>query len=60
MKDFLPGAERVLDVGCGSGFLMAAMFKMMTNGRVYGIEHIPELVEKCRINLSKFSYIITQ
>ena len=29
LKDHLPKAERVLDVGSGSGYLLAAMFHMI-------------------------------
>eukprot|EP00775_Hariotina_reticulata_P012682 gene12682-12811_t len=47
-----PGA-RVLDVGSGSGYLSAAMAKMVgPNGVVLGIEKVPELVVKSRESLS--------
>jgi protein-L-isoaspartate(D-aspartate) O-methyltransferase len=36
----------VLDVGSGSGYLVAAMAHIVKpNGFVFGVEHIPELVE---------------
>ena len=38
-----PGAN-VLDVGSGSGYLCAAFYEMTgRQGRVVGVEHIPEL-----------------
>lgn len=49
----VPGA-RVLDVGCGSGFLCVAFSKMMNDtGLVVGIEHIKELAELSTTNISK-------
>lgn len=39
----LPNAK-VLDVGCGSGYLVAAFYEMMDGkGKVIGIEHIEGL-----------------
>jgi protein-L-isoaspartate(D-aspartate) O-methyltransferase len=56
MKNHLATATSVLDVGSGSGYLVAAIHKMMknSNGKVIGIEHIPELVSKSIVNLSKY------
>ena len=43
-KNLVPGAK-VLDVGCGSGYLCAAMYELTKtkegNAKVFGIEHIP-------------------
>ena len=48
-----PSSEkRVLDVGSGSGYLAAVLSRLMGNeGRVYGVEHLPELVEVSLQNL---------
>jgi SAM-dependent methyltransferase len=42
-QQLAPGAS-VLDVGSGSGYLLAVMARMVQpGGRVYGVEHIPEV-----------------
>lgn len=52
LADHLQPGAKVLDVGHGTGYLVAAMAKMVTpGGQVYGVEHIPELVELSRHNL---------
>ncbi|XP_076628417.1 protein-L-isoaspartate(D-aspartate) O-methyltransferase [Colletes latitarsis] len=44
LEEKLHNGARVLDVGCGSGYLTACMAKMLgPNGLTVGIEHIPEL-----------------
>jgi protein-L-isoaspartate O-methyltransferase len=49
----VPGA-RALDVGCGSGYLTAAMGRMVTpQGRVHGIDIVPALVKLTRENMMK-------
>ena len=49
----VPGAS-VLDVGSGSGYLTVCMTHLVQpGGIVYGIEHIPELVELSLKNISK-------
>jgi len=53
LDNLKPGAN-VLDVGAGSGYLVACMAHMVKpNGFVYGIEHIPELAAFATANLEK-------
>jgi len=46
-------ATRVLDVGCGSGYLSVAMARMNPQVTVFGVDTYPELVELCRDNINK-------
>ncbi|RDX56115.1 Pcmt1-prov protein [Lentinus brumalis] len=58
---FLKPGARVLDVGSGSGYISAVLYHLIqepadprnADGRVYGIEHIPELVDWSLDNLRK-------
>eukprot|EP00967_Tisochrysis_lutea_P133484 scaffold234380_cov32-Tisochrysis_lutea.AAC.2 len=43
----------VLDVGAGSGYLLAVLAHMCPQGDIHGIEVIPELVEFGKANLKK-------
>lgn len=54
LKDHLFEGAKALDVGSGSGYLTACMAEMVGNsGKVIGIDHIPELVEKSRQNIKR-------
>ena len=54
LKDYLVEGGRALDVGFGSGYLTVAMSKMMGDkGITVGIEHIQELCEFAKKNISK-------
>lgn len=54
MQDQIKSAKRVLDVGSGSGYLVAAISKLLSSDAIIvGIEHIPQLVEKSIQNLNK-------
>lgn len=49
--------DSVLDVGCGSGFTTALLAEMVgENGKVTGVDIVPELVEFANGNLSKYDY----
>ncbi|KIJ59936.1 hypothetical protein HYDPIDRAFT_99740 [Hydnomerulius pinastri MD-312] len=56
---FLHPGARVLDVGSGSGYLTAVLHHLVSppsgqsQGKVVGIDHIPELVDWSRSNLAK-------
>ncbi|CAH0407039.1 unnamed protein product [Chilo suppressalis] len=52
LKNQLVPGEKALDVGSGSGYLTACMAIMLgENGRVVGIEHIPDLVTLATKNI---------
>eukprot|EP00116_Pleurobrachia_bachei_P009279 sb/3469541/ len=54
LRDRLHPGSKVLDVGCGSGYLAACMAIMVgESGRVVGIDHIPSLVEMSVNNTRK-------
>ena len=50
----LGGAERVLDVGTGSGYQAAVLAELAAE--VHTIERIPELAEQARANLASAGY----
>ncbi len=50
----LHGAERVLDVGTGSGYQAAVLAEL--GAEVHSIERIPELAESARANLAAAGY----
>jgi protein-L-isoaspartate(D-aspartate) O-methyltransferase len=51
LEPFLNENSKVLDVGCGSGYLTACFGKLC--GKVYGIEHIQGLVDLSKDNIAK-------
>ena len=54
LKNHLKEGGRALDIGFGSGYLTVAMSKMMGDkGTTVGIEHIEELCEFAKKNISK-------
>jgi len=55
LKDCLKGAKKALDIGTGSGYMTLALAKMMKGKdiKVYGIDHIPKLIDQARENLTK-------
>ena len=54
LKDHLKEGGKALDIGFGSGYLTAAMSEMMGNkGIVVGIEHIKQLCDFAKKNISK-------
>ncbi|KAI9203293.1 protein-L-isoaspartate O-methyltransferase-like protein [Polychytrium aggregatum] len=52
--DVIHEGSRVLDVGCGSGYLTACFAALAgETGKVVGIEHIPQLVQLSQHNIAK-------
>jgi protein-L-isoaspartate(D-aspartate) O-methyltransferase len=47
------GAPRVLDVGCGSGYLVTAIARMSPRAQVIGIEYVKELTDLSEANVRK-------
>ncbi|KAF9180210.1 hypothetical protein BGZ51_006351 [Haplosporangium sp. Z 767] len=54
LSPFLYPGAKALDVGSGSGYLTACMAEMVgPQGRVVGVDHIPELVDQSKSNTMK-------
>eukprot|EP01090_Pellita_catalonica_P013598 TRINITY_DN3274_c0_g1_i2.p1 TRINITY_DN3274_c0_g1~~TRINITY_DN3274_c0_g1_i2.p1 ORF type:complete len:220 (+),score=24.85 TRINITY_DN3274_c0_g1_i2:29-688(+) len=54
LKDYCKEGSRVLDVGCGSGYLVACLAQLVgKTGVVIGIDYIPELVQMSITNMNK-------
>lgn len=47
--------QKILEVGSGSGYVTALLGRMVKDGRIYGVEIIPELVEKSQNNLKEIN-----
>ena len=56
LLDLKPG-HKVLDIGSGTGYHAAVMAEIVgPEGRIYGVEVIPQLVEIARDNLKEMGY----
>jgi len=52
-----PG-DRILDVGCGSGWTTALAAEIVgEQGSVYGVEIVPELMKLAEANVAKYGFI---
>jgi trans-aconitate 2-methyltransferase len=56
----LAGDEVVLDAGCGSGRVTAELIKRLPEGRVYGVDVAPSMVEHARTALGDRATILQQ
>eukprot|EP01090_Pellita_catalonica_P001283 TRINITY_DN10997_c0_g1_i1.p1 TRINITY_DN10997_c0_g1~~TRINITY_DN10997_c0_g1_i1.p1 ORF type:complete len:239 (+),score=29.36 TRINITY_DN10997_c0_g1_i1:127-843(+) len=61
LEDHVNDGDTVLDVGCGSGYMLACLSQLVgKNGKVVGIDCIPELVDFSKQNISKLDTISTR
>ena len=51
-KYCVPGSS-ILDVGCGSGYLTVCLAKLIGSGKVFGVDHIEELINQAMENIWK-------
>lgn len=52
LEKYLKPGLKVLDVGCGSGYLTLCLAKMIGTGCVYGLDHIEELINQAIENIN--------
>ncbi|GGE60813.1 fibrillarin-like rRNA methylase [Streptosporangium jomthongense] len=52
----LDESDRILDIGCGSGWSTALLAHAARSGSVTGVERIPELLDFARNNLGKYNF----
>ncbi|WP_072797024.1 protein-L-isoaspartate O-methyltransferase [Marinobacter antarcticus] len=52
----LEESDRILDIGCGSGWSTALLAQTAKSGFVTGVERVPELLELARSNLKKYQF----
>lgn len=52
LEPYLKPGIRVLDVGCGSGYLTLCLAKMINSGQVFGLDHIEELINQAVENIN--------
>ncbi len=48
--------QKILDVGCGSGYTTALLAHIVQKGKVIGLEIIPELAEFARKNIIRYDF----
>ena len=48
----VPGST-ILDVGCGSGYLTVCLAKLIGTGKVFGVDHIEELINQAMENICR-------
>jgi protein-L-isoaspartate(D-aspartate) O-methyltransferase len=52
----LEESDRILDIGCGSGWSTALLAQTAKSGFVTGVELVPELLDLARSNLEKYQF----
>ncbi|MCD4760480.1 L-isoaspartyl protein carboxyl methyltransferase [bacterium] len=53
----LEGKQRILEVGSGSGYVLALLNQLSKNSKIFGTEKIYDLVERSQIILDKYNNI---
>lgn len=53
----LKDEQKILEVGSGSGYVLALISEISKNGKIFGIERIKELAENSRKKLKKYRNI---
>lgn len=49
--------QSILEIGSGSGYLLALISEVSKNSQIYGVERINALVEKSKVNLKNYPNI---
>jgi protein-L-isoaspartate(D-aspartate) O-methyltransferase len=49
--------QKVMEVGSGSGYVLALISEMLINSEIYGVEIVPELVERSMSLLSAYENV---
>jgi protein-L-isoaspartate(D-aspartate) O-methyltransferase len=52
LEKYLKPDIKVLDIGSGSGYLTLCLAKMIGRGKVFGVDHIEELVDQSYTNIN--------
>lgn len=53
----IQGADKILEIGCGSGYQAAILAEIAKNGKIYTIERILELIEITKEKLKNYNNI---
>jgi protein-L-isoaspartate(D-aspartate) O-methyltransferase len=53
----LRGGQKILEVGAGSGYVLALIEELVKDGEIYGTERVSELVDMAQNRLKHFSNI---
>lgn len=49
--------DKILEIGCGSGYQAAILAELAKNGKIYTVERIPELIEITKEKLKKYENV---
>src|SRR4051794_26138234 len=51
VRRYFPGAQRMLDLGCGTGFILDGLRRQFTGARVFGCDLQPDALASVRQRL---------